>query len=438
MLEEFKNKVHRSGLFNRSAPITIARAPGRLDVMGGIADYSGSLVLQWPIAEGTFAAVQRTNDSTIQIVSEGTPLRTYTLTLEEIAMGYDEARSSFCRREDTRWVSYVAGIFIVLRLERSVSFSQGAKILIASDVPESKGVASSAALEVALMAAVCGAFDIRVEAHEIALLCQKAENLVAGAPCGIMDQMASECGQANYLLALLCQPAELQPPVPVPPDIRIWGVDSGERHAVSGADYSSVRAAAFMGQRMIAAEKIGWDSYLANIPVAEFETEWIHRLPKEISGDEFIARFSGMKDTVTTVDPSRVYKLREATAHPVYEHERVQEFRRLLLAAFSEERGPRLGDLMYQSHQSYSACGLGSPGTDLIVTLVKGAGPAKGLHGARITGGGSGGTVAVIGNADAERAILEIVKNYADMTGHAPYLFSGSSAGAAQYGCVQV
>ena len=51
MLEEFKNKVQRSGLFDRSAPITIARAPGRLDVMGGIADYSGSLVLQWPIAE---------------------------------------------------------------------------------------------------------------------------------------------------------------------------------------------------------------------------------------------------------------------------------------------------------------------------------------------------------------------------------------------------
>ena len=52
-------------------------------------------------------------------------MRKYTLTLEEIAMGYDEARSSFCRREETRWVSYVAGIFIVLRRERSVCFFPG-------------------------------------------------------------------------------------------------------------------------------------------------------------------------------------------------------------------------------------------------------------------------------------------------------------------------
>src|SRR3954470_16342179 len=102
MIEEFKNKVQRSGLFDRSVPTTIARAPGRLDVMGGIADYSGSLVLQWPTAEATFAAVQGTNDSTIQIVSDGTPLRTYTLTLDEIAAGYAEARSALCGREDSR------------------------------------------------------------------------------------------------------------------------------------------------------------------------------------------------------------------------------------------------------------------------------------------------------------------------------------------------
>ena len=71
-----------------------------------------------------------------------------------------------------------------------------------------------------------------------------------------------------------------------------------------------------------------------------------------------------------------------------------------------------LGELMYESHASYAACGLGSRGTDLIVDLVRAEGAAAGLYGARITGGGSGGTVAVIGRSDASRAIARIVDAY--------------------------
>jgi L-arabinokinase len=71
----------------------------------------------------------------------------------------------------------------------------------------------------------------------MALLCQKAENLVAGAPCGVMDQMTCMCGEKGALLALLCQPAELQPPVGIPEELALWGIDSGERHAVGGSDY---------------------------------------------------------------------------------------------------------------------------------------------------------------------------------------------------------
>jgi L-arabinokinase len=438
MFERFIKQAKRSGFFDPAPPVFIGRAPGRLDVMGGIADYSGALVLQWPIAEATYAAVQVKSEPAIEVVSLGEPVRSYMLTLGDMALSYDEARARFSQGEESRWVSYIAGVFIVLKRECNVSFSRGAKVLIASEVPESKGVASSAALEVAVMSAVCGALDTHLEAQEMALLCQKAENLVAGAPCGIMDQMTSVCGEANFLLALLCQPAQLQPRVPVPESIRFWGIDSGERHAVSGSDYSSVRAAAFIGHRIIAEEKSGWKGYLANIPVDEFERDWLRRLPEEMAGQEFLSRYSRTADTVTSVDPGRVYKVRRATAHPVYEHDRVQEFSRLLMSPSSHQQRLRLGELMYQSHQSYSACGLGSPGTDLIVRLVEMAGPAKGLYGARITGGGSGGTVAIVGDAGAVPAIDEIIKNYADRTGYRPYLFSGSSGGARESGVVQV
>jgi galactokinase len=431
-LATFLEIVAQHSLFDRGVPVTVARAPGRLDVMGGIADYSGSLVLQRPIAEATFAAVQRASDASLQIVSGND--RTYTGRLSPI--DYDVARQTF--RNADHWASYVEGVFLALMHECGVAFSGGVKVLISSSVPEGKGVASSAALEVAVMSAVIHALGIELEPRDIALLCQKAENLVAGAPCGVMDQMTASCGKADSLMALLCQPAELQSPVRVPEELAFWGLDSGERHAVSGSDYQSVRTGAFMGYRILSAEGDRWNGYLANVSPSEFESEFQLRLPETVSGAEFLERYHGTSDTVSKVDPDRSYKVRQPTAHPIYEHNRVKTFRRLLQERGREEHWTSLGNLMYESHASYSACGLGSPGTDLIVKLVRAEGPSHGLYGARITGGGSGGTVAMMGRSDAGPAVARVAANYESATGHRPYIFSGSSAGASGSGSMTV
>jgi len=442
-LTAFVDALKFTGFFDRRTPVLLSRAPGRLDVMGGIADYSGSLVLQRTTAEATFAAVQRTERALLNIVSlspdgNGVP-RVFALPLEALSkdgwpIGYTEARRIFSNSTDG-WAAYVVGVFISLMRERGVVFTDGAKILISSRVPEGKGVASSAALEVATLQAVTSAFGILISAKEIAILCQIAENMVAGAPCGLMDQMTSACGEIDSLLALLCQPAELQEPVRIPGEIAFWGLDSGQRHAVSGSDYTSVRTAAFMGHRIL--ELSNEDSsggYLANVTPAEFTTEAISLLPDQMTGAEFLARYSGTSDSVTTVDPSRTYSIRQATAHPVFENDRVHEFRRLLMSSSGEAQRVRLGELMLQSHESYSACGLGAHGTDLIVKLVRAAGTEAGLYGARITGGGCGGTVAILGRPDAGSSIAEIVVKYRSFTGYTPYVFSGSSPGAAQFG----
>ena len=436
-IESFIKTARANGLWDHSADAFIARAPGRLDVMGGIADYSGSLVLQRPIAEATWAAYQPTDQRGIQVISLGDPSRCVTLEIEG-SIEYQQARNLFTGIETQRWTAYIGGVFVVLMRERGIRFGPGARLLISSSVPEAKGVASSAALEVAVMQAVCGAHNIPVEAKEIAVLCQMAENRVAGAPCGIMDQMTAACGEEGALLALLCQPAELQQPVGVPDEIRFWGIDSGERHAVSGSDYGSVRCGAFMGYRMIAGSDKSTGGYLANVSVDDFERKFASRLPEEMSGEEFLRRYSGTADSVTTVDPKRLYKIRQPTAHPVYEHQRVREFRDLLQGRCGEQEHRHLGDLMYQSHTSYSACGLGSRGTDLIVDLVRAAGVERGLYGARITGGGSGGTVVIVGRADSDRTVAGIVEQYAEITGYRPHVFSGSSAGASRYGVQRV
>ncbi len=89
---------------------------------------------------------------------------------------------------------------------------------------------------------------------------------------------------------------------------------------------------------------------------------------------------------------------------------------------------------MFQSYESYSACGLNSEGTDLLMMLVREAGSRQGLFGAKITGGGSGGTVAVLGRRDARSSIIEVAEQYARETGYQPCIFAGSSQGSAAFG----
>lgn len=443
----------------RPQPVAIARAPGRLDVMGGIADYSGALVLQLPLAEATLAAVQQLDEPEWIIASlddkPGGQLRSVQLPAElwqrMAAQDYEFARRYFAARPEQSWAAYVAGVALVLMREKNIRPQGGLLVRVWSAVPEAQGVSSSAALEVAAMWALSHAWGIELDGVELARLCQMAENLVVGAPCGIMDQMTAALGQAGHLLALLCQPAEIKDFLPLPPEVRLWGIASGVRHAVSGSDYTSVRVGAFMGYRIIA-ELAGlkvegpddagvvhvddpyWHGYLANLEPEEFEQRFAAHLPQQMAGSEFLRRYGGTTDPVTCVVPERTYAVRQPTAHPIYEHARVRRFAQLLAEPWDEQHVGQqleaLGTLMYGSHASYSACGLGAEGTDLLVEMVRRAGPQAGLYGAKITGGGSGGTVAVLGSAAAEESLHQIARQYAQRSGRETYVFSGSSPGA--------
>jgi L-arabinokinase len=335
------------------------------------------------------------------------------------------------------WASYVVGPLLVLAVECRLVLS-GVRLVIDSQVPEGKGVSSSAALETAVMQALATLFEIAVEPYQLALMCQRSENQVSAAACGVMDQMTCVFGERDRLMALLCQPALLQPFVTVPDDISFWGLDSGERHTVGASDYASVRTAAFMGLRMLAVDQARSERYLADIPLTDFERDLAHALPERMPGGEFYARYRPHVDTVTRVDVARSYLVRAATAHPVHERQRAELFRRLLSESSDEERRVHLGTLMYESHASYQGCGLGSPGTNRLVELVRREGAAAGLYGARITGGGSGGTVVVMGRSDAADAVARVTAAYERVSGYRPHVFAGSSSGVAAFGAARV
>src|SRR5207247_1592661 len=93
-----------------------------------------------------------------------------------------------------------------------------------------------------------------------------------------------------------------------------------------------------------------------------------------------------------------------------------------------------MGELMYQSHWSYTECGLGCEATDALVDLVRAEGAASGLFGAKVSGGGAGGTVVVLGRKTARPAFQRAVAKFGDAGGFSPYVFEGSSAGSDRFG----
>jgi L-arabinokinase len=449
---------NRWSFFDRDRPVSLTRAPGRLDVMGGIADYSGAQVLEMPIAAATWVAAQASREPEVVIESDdiralgGEP--TVRIPLADIVperpLAYERARALLTADPRRAWAAYAAGALVVLHAELDKPLRQGLRLLVSSDVPVGKGLSSSAALEVATLEAVAPLVGAALVERDVALLAQKVENFVVGAPCGVMDQMTSCLGRRDHLLELVCQPAEVVGQLPIPDDVALVGIDSGIRHAVTGADYGTVRAAAFMGYRMITAAagvdarplspgRVAIDDalfkgYLANVPANDWRARYRAQVPEQLLGADFLARFAGITDLATDIDPARRYPVRAATEHAIEEHQRVTEFRALLAGKrdVDEPTRVRLGELMYAAHASYSACGLGSDGTDRLVALAREAGPGLGVYGAKITGGGSGGTVAVLADR-REGAVASIADRYGGAA-----IYAGSSDGSRAFGARQV
>jgi galactokinase len=443
--------VHASW-FMPGSPITFATAPGRLDVIGGIADYSGATVLEATIGQRTVVAMHRRDDGHIRVTTVGPEAGDLDGATFEIPVDATRAPASRLRERigmASRWAAYVVGAWHVLFTEGIASDLPGADVAIDGGVPLGAGVASSAALEVASMRALCAIAGISLDGLQLAALCQMVEQRVAGAPCGIMDQVTCALGEAGRLLELRCQPHDLLGHVSVPARVAILGLDSGVKHAVGGERYPRVRAAAFMGREILRRGASGGavdvpGGHLCNLSPRAFAAV-ATRLPRRMRGKDFLEQYGDHHDPATVIDPAIEYPVRGATTHPVTEQGRVTRFRHALLVASTTSATARANALasagrqMFGAHRSYSRnCGLGAPETDRIVELVRAAGPAQGLHGAKITGGGSGGTVAVLADANddgtltdrAAEAVERIRVAASAVSGRVPRIISGSGPGA--------
>lgn len=455
---------------NREEVIHISKAPGRLDVMGGIADYSGSFALEMPLSAGTFVATQISSfksrfhdgakNSVLINLYSPTPKDTdrtsfISINLSDIlfiepdgstrAKDFNLVKAFLTRNPPDRWAAYVIGVFPILaatqRLMIPTHINTITIVIGSTGLNEGAGVSSSASLEVASVLSIAEALNVRLEDGEAPLIAQMVENRIVGACCGIMDQLSSYLGHKNKLICLKCtDPFHIEGLVQIPSNIKFWGIDSGLRRSTSSSAYTSCRVAAFMGKKIINSLELARVDYLADLKPKIFENTCLQFLPVSITGAQFLDTYGSHEDSSTEVDPAQIYLVKASTSHPVLENQRIISFRDILQAC-NGELGLReckmLGELMYDSHESYSRCGLGSPETDILVRLCK---ETEGVFGAKITGGGGGGTVCLVTLNDhqGKEAVKAIQQQYDSKTGLSSTLFHGSSAGAENFGVARL
>jgi len=356
--------------------------------------------------------------------------------------GYAEVRA-FCQANPlANWAAYIVGSIFTLLKEEPVKLPYGFNLLLLSAVPMNVGIGSSAAVEIGTLSCLNAYLNLKISPSRMARLGQMAENHVVGAPCGIMDQTAITSGRQGCLTHILCRPGEVKGEVPIPPGTGFVGINSMVRHSVAGSPYSDTRIGAFMGKRIIndirARTGRGALDYLTELSTTELQQQFAAEIPEQLLGSEFLKKHKTHDDPVTKISPDATYRVAGPTRHPVEENERVLKFMDALRAAKNggEKSLMAAGECMYGAHESYrDNCRLSTAEVDFLVETVRQRGAKAGLYGAKITGGGTGGTVAVFGQLEAlKKHIPEIAVEYQRRVGVMPDIFEGTSPGAIEFG----
>jgi galactokinase len=370
-----------ASLFVRSygaQPDGVWSAPGRVNLIGEHTDYNGGLALPIALPQRTFAAVRRHDHGRLRAVSTSAPGGVVDVPLDEIEPGTPQG-----------WTAYLAGVCWVLRQEGYAV--PGLDVAIASDVPVGAGLSSSAALECALVAALSDLLDLGVLQDDAgraraAAWCQRAENEIAGAPTGGLDQAASMRATRDHAILLDCRSGAVeQVPVELGSNgLALLVVDTRAEHALVDGQYAARRAAC--------------EEAAAALGVATL---------REVDPADLDAALKKLSDDVS----------RARVRHVVTEIQRVRECADALRRNDFDE----VGRLFVASHASLrDDYEVSCRELDLVVetTLQSGA------LGARMTGGGFGGSAIALVPADqsetAGRRVLEVFAA-AGLTAPAPF-----------------
>ena len=351
-----------------SKPQAVARAPGRVNLIGEHTDYNDGFVLPMAIDRAVWIALRPREDRRVVVHSL------------DLQSSEDFDLDRLIKGEG--WVEYLKGV--AHELQSAGYELKGWEGVIMGDVPTGAGLSSSAALELATARSFAVVSGFEWDPPEMARLSQKAENEWVGVNCGIMDQMASAASRAGHALFLDCRTLETQH-VPLPEKAVVVVLDTSTRRGLVGSAYNERRA------QCEAAARFFNVSALRDVSVARFEQ-----------------RKDQIRDAVV---------MRRAR-HIITEDQRVQDAMR----AMRRDDVAHLGELLNASHASLR--------DDFEVTnmalnrIVEAAQVQPACYGARMTGAGFGGcAVALVRKDGVESFTGAVTTTYRGATGLEPRIY---------------
>ncbi|MBN2115110.1 MAG: galactokinase [Anaerolineales bacterium] len=371
------------------APAHIARAPGRVNLLGEHVDYNDGFVLPAAIDRATYVAFSPADADQTRLVAADFDQEVFfsprTIPLKTGADGSPLPE----------WAQYPAGVMWALN-ENHLE-ARGLNGVYASNVPRGSGLSSSASVEMAFVIAWQALGGWTLPPMQRALLGQKAENQYVGVNCGIMDQFASACGVENRLLLLDCRSLEWKT-IPLPEDVSIVIADTKVRRKLTSGEYNKRRAACEEAVRLLKQDLPDIQS-LRDVSVEQFN-RFAAKLPELVS---------------------------QRARHVVEEIERSKQAEALLEAGNIR----RFGELMDQCHVSLrDLYEVSCPELDSMARIAQ---SLDGCHGARLTGAGFGGcTVNLVAREQAERFSQLLAEGYESEIGYQPEIYITRASNGAE------
>ncbi len=356
-------------------PQVVAYAPGRIEVLGNHTDYNEGFVLSAAIDKGTFFAVSPTADESCSLTA-GDLMETANFSIRDVKPA----------REMT-WQNYVTGTFNWLFDDDPAEAKHGWKAMFLGNIPLGAGLSSSAALEMATALALQKLYGTNLDRTVLAKIGQKAEHTFAGCPCGLLDQASSMYGKAGALVKSDFRSNTFET-VPLGDKVAFMMVKSNAKHALVDGAYASRRQACEDAAKYFAGVlKKGNVTHLRDVTTAEW-----------------VLYRSGLSETTA-----------KRAVHPIGEDERVLQGAALL------EKGDLkgFGALMYDSHESSrnwfeNSC-------EELDAIVDAAKAIPEVYGARLSGGGFGGSCCLLVDpAAADRIAAAITREYKAKFGDEP------------------
>jgi galactokinase len=363
-------------------PTLVATAPGRVNLIGEHTDYNDGFVMPSAIDLCTRVAASPRQDQKLAVRSLQFP-GDFTFDLDNLPTHHLG-----------QWCDYVLGVAVVLR--QNGHTLPGANLLVNGDIPMGGGLSSSAAIEVATALALLSLTDKTLPLPEVAKLCQKSENTFIGARVGIMDQFVSCLGKAGNALMLDCRSLDFQL-IPIPDHARMVICNTMVKHEHASGEYNLRREECEAGVKILAR----WYPEI--------------RALRDISTSQLEEHANDLPETIL-----------KRCRHVVAENERVQAGAEYL------RTGPlnRFGELMRASHRSLRD--LYEVSCRELNLMAEIAGELPGCYGARMTGGGFGGsTINLVESRTAQFFADQISARYEKATGIRPAIYICSAADGA-------